>query len=57
MNKRQRKKRDLKYIPKSMRKFFVDDSKVMYRSGDFDTYEKVYVGHAGTKVFASRLFV
>lgn len=39
VNKRQRKKRDLKYISLDMRKSFVLDEKDMYRYSDFDTLE------------------
>lgn len=38
MNKRQRKKRALLYIPKKMRKHWIDDRNLYFRVGDFDTY-------------------
>lgn len=38
MNKRQRKKRRWLYVPKKMRKNFIDDANLYFRVGDFDTY-------------------
>ena len=38
MNKRQRKKRALLYIPKKHRKSFVDQTDLYFRYGDFDAY-------------------
>ena len=38
MNKRQRKKRRWLYVPKKMRKNFIDDTNSYFRVGDFDTY-------------------
>lgn len=42
MNKRQRKKQELKCIPLDMRKCFVLDEKAMYRDSDFDTLETCF---------------
>jgi hypothetical protein len=38
LNKRQRKKRALRYIPKEYRKHWVDDKNLYFRVGDFDDY-------------------
>lgn len=38
MNKRQRKKRRWLYVPKKMRKNFINDTNLYFRVGDWDCY-------------------